>query len=136
MNYFAVAVGGFFGAITRYTIGQWFADFVYVTGFPWGTLLINLLGCFVLSLFLTLALDVLVVRPFIRAGISTGFIGAFTTFSTFSLETLQLLHNRQFVYAGLYLFASVFLCIAMAAFGLVVARSIEQFRGNKEVAEE
>lgn len=136
MSYFAVAVGGFLGAIARYSVGQWFADLVRVTGFPWGTLIINLLGCFVLSLFLTVALDLLVISPFIRLGVSTGFIGAFTTFSTFSLETVQLLQNHQFGYAGLYLFCSIFLCIAMSALGVIVARGIEQFQANKQAREE
>lgn len=136
MSYFAVAVGGFLGAVARYSVEQWFADLVRVTGFPWGTLIINLLGCFVLSLFLTIALDVLVISPFIRLGVSTGFIGAFTTFSTFSLEMVQLLQKHQFGYAGLYLFCSIFLCIAMAAFGVITARGIERFRGNKEVQED
>ena len=136
MSYLAVGVGGFFGAITRYVTGQWFADLVLVTGFPWGTLVINLLGCFILSLFITLALDLLVISPFIRVGISTGFIGAFTTFSTFSLDTVQLLQNHQFGYAGLYVFSSIFLCIAMSALGLVVARGIEQFQINKGAKEE
>ncbi|WP_425058098.1 Putative fluoride ion transporter CrcB [Sporomusa carbonis] len=133
MSYFAVAVGGLLGAIARFGMGQWFADLVHSTGFPWGTLVINLLGCFILSLFLTVALDLLAISPFLRLGISTGFLGAFTTFSTFSLETFQLYQNHQFWYAGLYLFSSIFLCIAMSALGLVVARGIEQFQANKQV---
>lgn len=136
MSYFAVAVGGFLGAIARFGMGQWFADLVHSTGFPWGTLIINLLGCFVLSLFLTITLDLLVLNPFIRVGISTGFIGSFTTFSTFSLETVQLLQKHQFAYAGLYLFSSIFLCIGMSAFGVIVARGIEQFQVNKQQNEE
>ena len=136
MSYFAVAVGGFFGAIARYGVGQWFEELVRATGFPWGTLIINLVGCFVLSLFITLALDLLVISPFLRVGISTGFIGAFTTFSTFTLDTIQLLQNRQFGYAGLYLFSSILLCIAMSAFGIVVARGIEQFQINKGAGED
>ncbi|MCE5284940.1 MAG: fluoride efflux transporter CrcB [Pelosinus sp.] len=136
MSYFAVAVGGFLGAITRYIVGQGFSDIVSITGFPWGTLLINLVGCFVLSLFLTIAVDLLVLSPFIRTGISTGFIGAFTTFSTFTLETVQLLQKQQFGYAGLYLFSSIFLCIAMSALGLIVAHGIEQYQANKQAKEE
>lgn len=135
MSYLAVAIGGFFGSVARYAVGLWFADLVRGTGFPWGTLVINLLGCFVLALFLTVALDVLVVSPFIRLGVSTGFIGAFTTFSTFSLETVQLLQSHQFGYAGLYLFCSSFLCIAMSAFGVIVAHGIEQFQANKRAGE-
>lgn len=130
-SYFAVAAGGFLGAIARFLMGQWFAYPVHSTGFPWGTLVINLLGCFVLSLFLTVTLDLLVISPFLRLGISTGFLGAFTTFSTFTLETVQLFEAHQFWYVGLYLFASIFLCIAMSAFGFIAARGIEQIRDNQ-----
>lgn len=132
MSYFAVAVGGFLGAIARFGMGQCFADLVNSTGFPWGTLVINLLGCFGLSLFLTITLDLLVINPFLRLGISTGFLGAFTTFSTFSVETVQLFQTHQFWYTGLYLFSSIFLCIAMSALGMMTARGIEQFRVNQQ----
>lgn len=134
-SYLAVAVGGFLGAIARFAMGQWFAYPVQSTGFPWGTLIINLLGCFVLSLFLTVTLDLLVISPFLRLGISTGFLGAFTTFSTFTLETVQLLQTHLFWYAGLYLFASIFLCLAMSAFGFIVARGIEQVRNSQQADE-
>mgnify|MGYP001004886270 CR=1 FL=1 len=132
MRYFAVAVGGFLGAIARFGMGQLFAGLVNSTGFPWGTLAINLLGCFVMSLFLTVTLDLLVINPYFRLGFSTGFIGAFTTFSTFSLEMVQLLQTHHFWYAGMYLFASIVLGIAMSALGLVVARGIEQYHTNKQ----
>lgn len=127
MKYLAVAIGGFFGAISRYVIGQWFLPFVVETGFPWGTLAINLIGCFVLALFLTLTLDFLVVSPVIRLGVSTGFLGAFTTFSTFALESIRLLKLGHYWAFWAYLFSSLLLSIAMSAFGLVVARAVEQY---------
>ncbi|TWH52078.1 fluoride efflux transporter CrcB [Sporomusa sp. KB1] len=132
MRYFAVAVGGFLGAIARFGMGQLFVDLVNSTGFPWGTLVINLLGCFILSLFLTVTLDLLVISPFLRLGFSTGFLGAFTTFSTFSLETVQLFFAHQYWYVGLYLFSSIFLCIAMSAFGFVAARGVEKIKANRQ----
>lgn len=131
MSYFAVAVGGFFGAIARFGMARFFADLVQSTGFPWGTLVTNLLGCFVLSLFLTVTLNLLVLNPFLRLGISTGFLGAFTTFSTFSLETIQLFRTYHLWYTGLYVFSSIFLCIAMSALGLIAARGIEEFRAKR-----
>lgn len=135
-SYLAVAVGGFLGALARFGVGQMFADLVRSTGLPWGTLIINLLGCFVLSLFLTITIDLLDINPLIRLGVSTGFIGAFTTFSTFTLETVQLIQAHQFWYVGVYLFASIFLCLAMAAFGFIVTRGIEQYRINKQAGGE
>lgn len=135
LSYLAVAIGGFLGALARYGMGQLFADPVQSTGFPWGTLVINLLGCFVLSLFLTITLELVVINPLLRVGCSTGFLGAFTTFSTFSVETIQLLRNHQYWHTGLYLFASIFLCIAMAALGFMVTRGIMQFRANRQDVE-
>ncbi len=128
MSSLAVAIGGFLGALARFGVGQWFAGSGQLAGFPWGTLVINLVGCFIMSLFLTITIDLLVINPLLRLGFSTGFLGAFTTFSTFSLDMIQLVEARQFWYAGLYLFASVVLCIAMSAFGLLVARGFEQYR--------
>lgn len=131
-SYVAVAIGGFLGALARFGMGQWFAGLVQSTGFPWGTLVTNLLGCFVLSLFLTVTLDLISINPLIRIGFSTGFLGAFTTFSTFSLETIQLIRVQQYWYAGLYLFCSIFLCIAMAALGFMVTRGVFQFRARQQ----
>ncbi|HBS60984.1 MAG TPA: fluoride efflux transporter CrcB [Firmicutes bacterium] len=132
LSYVAVAIGGFLGALARFGMGQGFAGLVQSTGFPWGTLVINLLGCFVLALFLTVTLDLFDINPLIRVGFSTGFLGAFTTFSTFSMETIQLIRAGQYWYTGLYLFCSIFLCIAMAALGFMVTRGIVQFRANQQ----
>lgn len=130
-SYIAVAGGGFLGALARFGMGQYFAGLVQSSGFPWGTLVVNLLGCFVLSLFLTVTLDLFLINPLIRVGFSTGFLGAFTTFSTFSLEMIQLIRAQQYWYAGLYLFCSMVLCIAMAALGFMVTRGIFQFRARQ-----
>ncbi|MBC9786243.1 fluoride efflux transporter CrcB [Heliobacterium chlorum] len=132
MNYLSVAIGGFIGAIFRYKIGQLFLPVVQQSGgFPWGTLMINLTGCYILSLFLTLTLESVSVNPNIRLGVSTGFLGAYTTFSTFTLESIKLLQQSQYWNFGIYLFSSVFLGIAMSAFGLFTARTIANYQRNK-----
>ena len=132
MKFIAIAIGGFFGAISRYEVGVLFSPFVRETGFPWGTLMINLVGCFVLALFLTLTLDLLTINPLIRLGASTGFLGAFTTFSTFTMESIRLFEAEQYWYFGTYVSFSVFLGIAMSAFGLIVARAAEQWLTAKQ----
>ena len=118
MNVLAVGIGGFFGAVLRYIMGEW----VHTTnGFPLGTLLINLLGCFFLAWFFTLTTKKWTMNPTMKLGIGTGFTGSFTTFSTFSVETLDLLNHQQFVFAFLYVLFSVFGGISLALIGVKLA---------------
>lgn len=110
--------GGFIGAISRYSIGEWIQP---ANGFPLGTLLINLSGCFLLSWFLTFY----TVRKHFRAEftlfIGTGFIGSFTTFSTFSVETILLFQNGLAVYGVIYILVSIIFGILLAYLGLKLA---------------
>lgn len=84
-----IALGGALGALTRYFVGTW------VTGkiggsFPWGTFVINITGCFILGLFMTLVSERILRNPNIKPLITIGFVGAYTTFSTYEYETFQL----------------------------------------------
>jgi fluoride exporter len=118
MNLISVMLGGFFGALTRYGIGEWIQT---ENGFPLGTLLINLIGCFFLGWFLTFITLRKNIKPELTLLIGTGFVGSFTTFSTFSLETILLFQNGQGVYAVLYILTSIILGLMMAYFGLKLA---------------
>lgn len=113
-----VMLGGFFGALARYGIGAWIQT---NNGFPLGTLLINLIGCFFLGWFLTFITIRKKLKPELALLIGTGFIGSFTTFSTFSLETILLFQNGQAVYAVLYILTSIFFGLLMTYLGLKVA---------------
>ncbi|MCF7825494.1 MAG: fluoride efflux transporter CrcB [Candidatus Marinimicrobia bacterium] len=95
----AVGVGGFLGAIGRYWISglaQRLSD-----RFPLGTLSVNLLGSFLLGFFATLFLEKMMVNQELRLLLLVGLLGAFTTYSTFSLETLNLLRTGEWMFAGL-----------------------------------
>src|SRR5712691_7222734 len=83
-----VAGGGALGAVTRFLVGLWFSRWSG-TGWPYGTLFINVTGCFAIALFLTLA-NRFAFPPAWRYFIPTGFIGAYTTFSTYEYETMRL----------------------------------------------
>ena len=95
MKYIAIGVGGFAGAITRYAIGVYIGS-RYGVGFPYGTFVINVSGSFLVGLILTL-LARTTASPYWRYLLPIGFIGAYTTFSTFEYETLQAIQDGQLV---------------------------------------
>ena len=119
----AVAVGGAIGSVGRFWLT---AAMTGLTGprFPWGTLLINVLGSFVIGLVagFTLTPARVGMHPDIRIFLMTGVCGGFTTFSAFSLQTLELLQAGETVPALGYAVGSVVLCVAATWCGWVVAR--------------
>lgn len=121
--YLAVAVGGAFGSVTRFWLTGVMAA---LTGprFPWGTLLINILGSFIIGLVagLTLTPERLGWHPSIRILLMTGFCGGFTTFSAFSLQALELIQTGEMAMALGYMMGSVALCLAFTWGGWLLAR--------------
>ena len=111
-----VGGGGFIGANCRYWAGVWLEGKAG-SGFPWTTLLINVLGSLAIGLFLG-AFGALNWQPNWRLFVAVGILGGFTTFSAFSWETVQLLQSREFVKAAAYVGASVVLSVAAAWVGL------------------
>lgn len=120
--YLVIGAGGFIGANIRYVIGRWAVQ-KWGTSFPYGTFLINILGCFILGLFATLATR-LVWNDYWRLLIAIGFVGAFTTFSTFEFETFELVGQGNLLRAGANLFGSIVLGFAAVFLGVVLARLI------------
>jgi CrcB protein len=117
----AIAAGGAAGALARY----WVSNGVYgLLGrdFPYGTLVVNLLGSLIMGYLYVLLLERLTAAVELRALLLVGFLGAFTTFSTFSLETLNLIEQAAHLKALLNVAASVLLCLAAAALGVWLAR--------------
>ncbi len=114
MNLLLVMIGGFFGAICRFSLGE----LIHTNnGFPLTTILINLSGCFILGWFLTYVSLNKKIRPEFTLIIGTGFIGSFTTFSTFSVETLNLFHEGLVFMAVIYVLTSTVLGILLAYAG-------------------
>lgn len=108
-------LGGFIGALARYSIGEWIHT---SNGFPLGTLLINLLGCFFLGWFLTFITIRKKIRSEYTLFIGTGLIGSFTTFSTFSFETIRLLQNGFLLNGALYILTSILFGLLLAYLGV------------------
>jgi len=121
-TYLAVLAGGAFGSALRMAVSLWIAD-RYAPGFPLGTLVVNVSGCFI-GLFggLTSPDGPLLVSPVLRQGVMVGVLGGFTTFSSFSLQTLALANDGEWLYAGLNILLSVVLCLAAVWLGTVAAQ--------------
>jgi CrcB protein len=108
MNYLWVGAGGFLGAVARYAVGGWMTR-RFGLGFPYGTFVINISGCFVLGLMLAV-LDTRIALPSqLRLLGPIGFVGAYTTFSTFEYETLRSVQEGRSGLAMVYVALSVML---------------------------
>jgi CrcB protein len=115
-----IGLGGFVGANLRYWLGGWIAQKIGVL-FPIETILINLSGSFLLGLFMTLALHY-TWSPEWRQAIAIGFLGSFTTYSTYEYESLRLLQEGAWVKAGLNLFGSLVLGLVAVFLGVALGR--------------
>ena len=93
-----VALGGGLGASTRYLVANYAAQKLGVT-FPYGTLIVNVTGCFIIGLFMTLTTEKFIVSPYLRLLVSVGFLGGLTTFSSYSYETFKLLEEASYLFA-------------------------------------
>lgn len=123
LNYIAVATGGAVGCAARYGLTE-LIQLIWGRGFPAATLVVNVLGSFILGFLFFETLERLTMAPALRAAILTGGLGGFTTFSTFMVESLLLMENGQAGRAALYLGLSVFLGLAAATAGGFVSRHI------------
>lgn len=118
-----IGAGGFAGAIARFVVGQVVTARLGVL-LPYGTLVVNVSGCFLLGLVLGLLAATSVPSPSVRALVATGFLGAYTTFSTFGVETVLLVEEGSWLLAGAYVFLSVVLGLAATVAGLALGRGL------------
>ena len=121
MTLLLVGAGGFFGAISRYLVDGWVSA-TTGGGFPWGTLVVNVSGSFVLGLLFAASVERGVIPAEIRAPILIGFIGAYTTFSTLTLESWRLVEDGSYVLAVANMGGSLALGLAAVVAGLAIGR--------------
>jgi len=118
-----IAAGGATGALMRY----WMSNGVYALlgrGFPYGTLTVNVVGSLLMGFFYVFMIERMDVSVEWRAALMIGLLGAFTTFSTFSIETLNLLESGEQLKAALNILLSVTLCIIGCWLGMIVGRNV------------
>ncbi len=118
-----IAVGGALGALLRFAIASGAAA-VFGRGFPYGTLIVNVLGSCLIGMLYVLLTERILAAPGWRALLIVGLLGALTTFSTFSIETLQLVESGALARAGANVAANVLLCLAACWLGLTLVRQL------------
>ncbi len=118
-----IGIGGACGAISRYALAGW-TQRLTDTSFPWGTWVVNVLGCFAIGWLGTLAEERMWLSPAWRLLLLIGFLGAFTTFSTFTFETWGLLKGGEGLRASLNIFSSFVGCFAGLFAGILLARTL------------
>jgi CrcB protein len=133
LAYLWVAIGGALGSVGRY----WLSGFVaarFGETFPWGTLVINVTGSFVIGIFAALAIPEGRMdsqsRLFATQFLMIGVCGGYTTFSSFSLQTLNLLREREWLYAGGNVILSVVLCMIAVWLGYLLGATFNSMKGN------
>lgn len=119
----SIAMGGAIGAVLRYVM----ANNIYTLfgrAFPWGTLFVNVFGSLLMGFLYVMFVERMLVSSEIRSLVLIGLLGAFTTYSTFSIETLNLIESGELMRAGANIIASVTACLIACWLGLLVGRQI------------
>jgi fluoride exporter len=135
LAYLWVAIGGALGSMARYGIGGFVSEkFASGSSFPWGTLVVNVTGSFVIGFLgaVTAAEGKMTPqsRVFATQLLITGVCGGYTTFSSFSLQTLNLLRDREWLYAGGNILLSVICCMIAVWLGYVLGSMFNSMKGN------
>ena len=128
-----IFVGGIFGGLARYGIGRAWPP--RSDGFPWDVFAINIAGAFALAVLLVLVMEVLPQTHYVRPALGTGFLGAFTTFSSLTVAADHLLAHGHPGLAMAYVAGSLFGGLAAAGFGLFAARNLTALRQRTQAAE-
>ena len=118
-----VAIGGGVGSVTRYLTSVWAAE-RFGVAFPYGTLLVNVVGCYLIGLFMVLATERFMLPAHWRLLVASGFLGGLTTFSSFGYETLKLVQDGELLPAVQNVAANLFTGLAATWIGIISGRSL------------
>jgi len=124
--YLAVMTGGAVGVGARMFLSNWIANH-FGQSFPWGTMIVNVVGCLIIGLFtgLTGPDGMVMTSPLVRQVVTIGFLGGFTTYSSFSLQTITLLAEGEVLYALANITFTLLLCLIGTWSGLAIANLIQ-----------
>lgn len=120
----AVAICGSLGSLLRMGLSSWVQSRTPTKFFPWGILSVNLLGCLLVGILFGVLVEHFNTGPIVRAGVFLGLLGGFTTFSSFSLDTITLFYSGAYGAAAIYIFLSVGVGILATALGVSLVRII------------
>jgi fluoride exporter len=116
-----IGIGGFLGSISRY----WLSTVIYRKlgeSFPYGTLSVNIIGSFIIGLLMSMFEERFLAQPELRLFLVVGVIGGFTTFSSFSFETVALIRAGNFLYAAMNVTVSIFVCLTFTWIGTIIGK--------------
>lgn len=118
---FYIALFGALGCLSRYFLSGWVYN-IFGMGFPYGTLVVNATGAYIIGLIMEFSIGSNLISQSLRVGITIGFLGGLTTFSTFSYETFRFLEDGEFLIASINIFIGVLVCLFFTWAGIETAR--------------
>jgi CrcB protein len=118
-----ISLAGAIGTLSRYLVGVW-AGRVLGAGFPYGTLIVNVVGCFLIALVCQLALSSTMISSSMRVTLASGFIGGLTTYSSFNYETTELLRERAWATGFMNVGVTLAACFVAGLLGLTLGRGL------------
>lgn len=121
LKYFLIGTGGFLGSVLRYwtSVNSYR---IFGEKFPYGTFVVNVLGCLLIGFIAEISENRFLINPEIRTFLMIGFLGGYTTFSTFGYETFMLLQDKDYFTALTNIFLSVIVCLASVWIGSIIAK--------------
>jgi len=120
---FYIALFGALGCLSRYFLSGWVYN-IFGSGFPYGTLVVNATGAYIIGLTMEFSIGSNFISQSLRAGMTIGFLGGLTTFSTFSYETFRFLEDGEFLIASINIFIGVLACLFFTWAGIETARHL------------
>lgn len=118
-----VGIGGGIGAVARYLVSTWAAE-RFGSDFPYGTLIVNVVGCFIIGAFMVVVTERFIASPYWRLLVAVGFVGGLTTFSSFGFETIKLVESAQLQWAAYNILTNFIFGFFATWLGMTVARTI------------